>query len=224
MKTYEESERAGHSDTEITLGTRSILGIFFALALICGVFFGFGYSLGRGNASKASLGAQAAAQPAALTPASAPAPIQTVVEQSAATDGSEPKPQAGAPIAASPLAATPVAALPSAAAPAATPASVPQVTKAAYSAPASGSAAPASYPPQATPAQSFIMVQIAAVSRRDDADALVTALQKLGYRVSVRSDPVDQLLHIQIGPVATRDAAKAMRARLLNDGYNAILK
>ncbi len=44
---------------EITLSTASLLGIFFGLVLICGVFFGFGYSMGRGTgqgAQAASLG------------------------------------------------------------------------------------------------------------------------------------------------------------------------
>jgi cell division septation protein DedD len=68
------------------------------------------------------------------------------------------------------------------------------------------------------------MVQIAAVGRRDDADVLVTALQNRGYHVSVRTETTDQLLHVQIGPFTTRDQARAMQARLLNDGYNAILK
>ena len=31
---------------EISLGTGTILGIFFALAVLCAVFFGFGYALG----------------------------------------------------------------------------------------------------------------------------------------------------------------------------------
>lgn len=68
------------------------------------------------------------------------------------------------------------------------------------------------------------MVQIAAVSRRDDADALVAALRKLGYDASARAEQGDNLLHVQIGPFSTVDQAKAMRTRLLSDGYNAILK
>jgi cell division septation protein DedD len=68
------------------------------------------------------------------------------------------------------------------------------------------------------------MVQIAAVSRREDADVLVSALGKLGYHASARPAPTDNLLHVQIGPFATRDEAKIMRTKLLNDGYNAILK
>jgi cell division septation protein DedD len=68
------------------------------------------------------------------------------------------------------------------------------------------------------------MVQIAAVSRQEDADVLVSALKKRGYNVVVRNEPSDRFLHVQVGPFATRDEARAMRAKLLADGYNAILK
>ena len=44
----------GHSaDREISLGAPAILGIFFALALICAGFFGFGYTMGRKSAQAA---------------------------------------------------------------------------------------------------------------------------------------------------------------------------
>ncbi len=38
-------------DREISLGTGTILGIFFALAVVCAVFFGFGYAMGRKSAA-----------------------------------------------------------------------------------------------------------------------------------------------------------------------------
>ena len=41
---------SGEQDREISLGTTTILGIFFALALLCALFFGFGYSMGRRSA------------------------------------------------------------------------------------------------------------------------------------------------------------------------------
>ena len=68
------------------------------------------------------------------------------------------------------------------------------------------------------------MVQVAAISRQEDAEILVAALKKRGYSAVIRNDPKDSLLHIQIGPFATREEARAMRAKLLADGYNAILK
>lgn len=69
-----------------------------------------------------------------------------------------------------------------------------------------------------------IMVQIAAVSHQEDADVLVSALKRRGYTASAHSEPQDKLLHVQVGPFASRDEAKAMRAKLLTDGYNAIIK
>jgi len=68
------------------------------------------------------------------------------------------------------------------------------------------------------------MVQIAAVTRPEDANALAAALRQRGYNVVVRNEQQDQLLHVQVGPYPSRDVAKAMRAKLLADGYNAILK
>ena len=44
----DEEEIEGKA-SEITLSTASLLGIFFGLVLVCGVFFGFGYSMGRGT-------------------------------------------------------------------------------------------------------------------------------------------------------------------------------
>ena len=46
----DEEEMEGKA-SEITLSTASLLGIFFGLVLVCGVFFGFGYSMGRGTGS-----------------------------------------------------------------------------------------------------------------------------------------------------------------------------
>jgi DedD protein len=68
------------------------------------------------------------------------------------------------------------------------------------------------------------MVQIAAVTRQEDAEILMTALKKHGYNAVIHNDAKDNFIHVQIGPFATRDEARAMRTKLLADGYNAILK
>jgi cell division septation protein DedD len=219
MRTLEEVEETAHSDTEITLGTSSILGIFFALALVCGVFFGFGYSLGRGNTSKAVAPTPVTA-PAPEAETESPLPVKTVVEQPSpqVVEASTRKPS-GAITGSEPI--DTAAAAPQL--PAATPVSQ-TITPAAKSiAPAVVSAPNASETAAAIPAAA-IMVQIAAVARPQDAEVLVSALGKLGYHASVHPAAADSLLHVQIGPFATRDEAKAMRTKLLNDGYNAILK
>ena len=52
--TYDERpEKVDHRDTEITLSNTTLLLIFLGVAIICGVFFGFGYTIGKRNTSPA---------------------------------------------------------------------------------------------------------------------------------------------------------------------------
>ncbi|MGC1160310.1 MAG: SPOR domain-containing protein, partial [Acidobacteriaceae bacterium] len=78
--------------------------------------------------------------------------------------------------------------------------------------------------PAAATAQTSFMVQVAAVRIQTDGDILVDALKKHGYTAVARHEPQDQLLHIQLGPFTSRADAMAMRAKLLADGYNAVVK
>ena len=68
-------------------------------------------------------------------------------------------------------------------------------------------------------------VQVAAVSKQDDADALVDALKKKQYPAFVASNSsTDKLFRVQLSPFTDVKDAEAMRSRLINDGYNPILK
>jgi DedD protein len=68
-------------------------------------------------------------------------------------------------------------------------------------------------------------VQVAAVSRQEDAESLVEALKKKQYPAFVAGNTAgDKLYHIQVGPYAEVKDAEAMRARLISDGYNPIVK
>ena len=68
-------------------------------------------------------------------------------------------------------------------------------------------------------------VQVAAVTKQDDADALVDALKKKQYPAFVASNSTaDKLFRVQVGPFADIKDAEGMRTRLINDGYNPILK
>lgn len=256
MRSIQETEEQEHTDTEITLGMKSLLGVFFGLVLICGVFFGFGYSLGRGSSSIPSR--STSSEPAggttpskrAVQPSLAPAvsqassgsassaqtsaePVRSATREAESIPVTPRKPSASvikpvsqdSEVAASsaPSKPVPAAAMPSTVTPA-TSKALPAVASTSSAASGAQAAAPtASTPAVPTPAVPT-MVQIAAVSRQEDADVLVAALKKRGYNVIVRNEPRDSLLHVQIGPFATRDEAKAMRAKLLADGYNAILK
>jgi DedD protein len=208
----DEEEQEGKT-SEITLSTASLLGIFFGLVLICGVFFGFGYSMGRGTGS-----APATTTVATAEPEETPAPV---APRAAALSPAE---QDEAPAAAAPAPA--VARVQHEETPGNETSVAP--TKARSSKPSAAQKIPASLPADAETSATVIsgkpMVQIAAVARPEDADALVAALRQRGYGVVVRNEPQDKLLHVQVGPFADRGEAAAMKQKLLSDGYNAIIK
>ena len=188
-------------DRELTLGTGTILAIFFGIVLLCGVFFGFGYKMGSSKP----------AQPAiAAAPATATAPSATFNSF---------KPAAGSPVG-SATTPTPAPAHPSPhdeAPEASTPAPTPRTAPAAPTHPATESE------PVAIATGSFV-VQVAAFTHQEDADLLVHALKAKGYPAFARSEPQDKLQHIQVGPFTTHKDAEAAKQRLLADGYQPILK
>lgn len=205
-------------DTEITLGTTKLLGLFFGLVMVCAVFFALGYTLGR----KADVGIASASAAAPLQTASnsskpavsASQPAQPMtfyksVEQKDATAQLTPSPDAGSAKSGSPN---------STAANQSAPVSSPA---------AQGSSSPSSNPPDpmaAIPAGGYF-VQVAAVTKRDDADALVDALKKRQYPAFVSDgSSTDKLFRVQLGPFADIKEAEGTRTRLIDDGYNPILK
>jgi cell division septation protein DedD len=224
----DEDEIEGKA-SEITLSTASLLGIFFGLVLVCGVFFGFGYSTGRGTgaltqpppAPSAPPWNNGEAEEAAPKDPPAPAPAAQPVAQQQDDDETTAKAAPAAPkVVQAPkeeMAQALRAAVPfGAETPAQLVTSKPAAGKvsSAYQTPADVTATAAGQP----------MVQIAAVSRPQDADVLVAALRQRGYGVVVRSEPQDHLLHVQVGPFANRMQAAEIKQKLLSDGYNAIIK
>lgn len=86
-------------------------------------------------------------------------------------------------------------------------------------------AAPASDAPAEAPnlTGSSYFVQVAAVTKQEDADALVDALKKKQY-AAFATTQADKLIHVQVGPFSDIKEAEATRAKLVGDGYNPILK
>jgi cell division septation protein DedD len=72
---------------------------------------------------------------------------------------------------------------------------------------------------------SAYFVQVAAVSKQEDAEALVDALKKKEYPAFVAPQvTTDKLFRVQLGPFGDVKEAEAMRTRLIGDGYSPILK
>ena len=213
-------------DTEITLGTTKLLGLFFGLVAICAVFFAAGYTLGRksdsglsGATTLAPLATSNGAKPAGSGAApSAPMTFYKAVEQQT-TNPQLPPASAAAGTANS-------SAAPSPGGQAAT--SSPTTSSSGRSSSgAESQGTQTANPPDpmaAIPATGYF-VQVAAVTKQDDADALVDALKKKQYPAFVASNAAtDKLFRVQVGPFGDIKEAEAMRSRLINDGYNPILK
>lgn len=194
---------AADQDTEITLGTGKLLGIFFLLVAICAAFFTLGYLFGRGSTATAAsttvvstvpgTGSNAANKPSAGGGKSAETTQPAASDSSAGNSGV------------------------SQTAPTQAPSLVP--AKATQDA---GSTPPAD---ARTVSTGSYMVQVAAVSKQEDAEILVNALRKKQYPVlMVANVPGDSLFHVQVGPFSDPKEAESMRSRLAGDGYNAIVK
>jgi len=198
----------GSQDTEITLGTGKMLVLFFGLVALCGLFFGLGFSLGR-NSGRPSLAGSDPAQ------ASSGAALRTSATKSNGT----PQSGEGLTFYKAVEQKDPNAQLASNDGPkdgaAATPAPATKDQE-------NQSGAP---DPATALAASSYFVQVAAVSKQDDAQALVDALKKKQYTAfTSNSSATDKFFHVQVGPFNDLKDAEATRAKLISDGYNPILK
>ncbi|HEV2484806.1 MAG TPA: SPOR domain-containing protein [Terracidiphilus sp.] len=226
----EQEQAQPQRDTELTLGVGTLSLMFLSFVLICGLFFGLGYEVGRRGTSftsAAGLQPSVGAQTPLGASGSLPKPSATAAvrvappTQSAMPQGADSQP--GAANQPQSLAAMPAAAQP-ASNPAASAVGQLEVRPALAQPTSVPQAGSASGVHPALPAAVQLMVQVAAVSRQEDAEVLAGALRKRGYAVSTRRDPADNLIHVRIGPFNTRDEANRWRLKLLNDGYNALIQ
>lgn len=182
------------TDTEITLGTGKMLALFFGLVILCAIFFGMGFTMGKNSVRTA--------------PELLPSPsmsARTAVASRPATAGASPPP-------------TQITDQPPANASAPT-----TNNSSAPSAPAAPSQdqGPPNIPTE--PGQAYY-VQVAAVSKQEDADSLVEALKGRQYSAFIANQGSDKLFHVQVGPFTDIKQAEDMRGKLVADGYSPILK
>ncbi|MGH9482673.1 MAG: SPOR domain-containing protein, partial [Terriglobales bacterium] len=204
---------------QMELSGKGLLTLFFVLAIVCGMFFAFGYTIGKHaipttftlgsapatttrlspvNGSNPNAGAAAGVQPPNLKDlGSAEANQIPATLTPETTNGAA---AAGNPTAANPQPATPTT-----------------QTAAKAEAPVAASTAAA---------QGVYEVQVFAGGQAD-AQSLATALKARGYPanvVSPEANASDKLYRVQVGPYLTNAEAQAMRSRLTADGYQAVVK
>ena len=240
-------------DSDITIGPGKLLGLFFMLVMICGVFFAIGYSLGKTSAheqamndktalsaslSAPAVGDSSAAKPSAVVPAKSEAGAAATQEQpkqeepdltffnsvkrsdkgkqdtTQTASATSPK-QATAKVDEPPTSKAAAPALQTVAAPIADPNS-----------PAKTATQADTKAVVTTAANGAFVVQIAAVTREEDAAALAGALRKKNYSVFVVNNPAvhDKFYHVQVGPFTSMQDAEAMKVKLTGEGYNPIVK
>jgi cell division septation protein DedD len=202
--------------SEFRTGLSPWMKTFFGAAVLCAIFFALGYSFGRNSAPIATT--NLTGDPKPVAGASTEKPSAAQAQNAGVTDDPnvaakqsdltfyksvENKPDAQL---------TPPPA---------------QETKPVQAPPAQTAAQTPKSPPEMANIKvgGNIAVQVAAVSKEEDADALVGALRSKNYPVFVVSNvPGDKLFHVQVGPFAEIKDAEAIRARLASDGYNPIIK
>jgi len=238
-----EPRRAKGRDYQVELGTTGLLALFCSLAVMCGVFFAFGYTLGKhaipatfslgsndnngGPSTGLDKPAPGTPQPVPVIPTPAansevqpPNPADlTAAEDSAPSSSLQPGAGTDAGSAAGTAApdATLKPAKPKAAKPG-SPSPGNAATTSASALPADGARASGS---------GSYSVQVFAGTKEGDAKALAAALKGKQYSVFIlRPGQVngDQLYRVQVGPFASVTEAEATRSHLTADGYTAILK
>lgn len=202
-----EKESDPVQDREITLNTGKLLGMFFGLAIVCGVFFTMGYLLGKSTTAGGHteiVGAVPTGGSSAGKPSAGNKTPETIT-QTCPPGSSDCAPAASGDSGSSSKTPDQSSKQP------------------ASSSNASDQSGQAGTEVKPGTSGSF-MVQVAAVSKQEDADILRTALQKKQYPAFISSSAGDPLFHVQVGPFTDKKDADAMRTRLANDGYNAIVK
>lgn len=189
-------------ETEILLGNKQLLGIFFVVALLLGVAFYGGYMVGRNGSARRSLAATVAQEePPATAPAAAggethvvPPGSGTVTDQSTKTDmAPAQEPPLGSAKRRTPPAETPEG--------------------------ESGARSNEAFAPQV--GQQFL--QVAAVSR-DEAEAVADVLQKKGFRAHAVPKPGNpKLYRVIIGPIRDTADLSSTRDALMRTGFREVI-
>jgi len=199
------------------MGTKGLLTVFFGLAVVCGLFFAFGYTIGHHTIPATfTLGSAPPVVNKAAAPTAAPG-VQppnaaqlgaAESNQTPATLSNNPPPGAGDGTAAGPV--------------------EPGAAAGGDAKTAANAAGATAGEPTAQPkvnANGAFQVFVFSGSQ-NDANLLAAALQAKNYPalvVSPAANSVDGLFRVEVGPYMTRPEADAIRSRLAADGYQATI-
>ena len=204
---------------DLILENRHLLVIFFGIVALSGVFFAFGYIVGRNTLSPSAATALAesgspegAAKPSPMPPALYyQRPTPPAVPPAEEPGSSQPELQFDQSLSER----TPETKLES-----------PESTGAA------AASSPAQPNPPSEPARPSavgspppgILVQVSALTRQQDAETLVQLLKEKKLPVLVTTAPNDTLFHVVVGPYPSDSEAQRVKRLLEEDGFQPIIK
>jgi len=210
--------RTGESETEILLGNKQLLGIFFVAAILLGAAFTGGYMVGRGPTGKKALPAAAANEPAsAANTDTAGGETHSIPADSTDAGSAAQEPtNGGASEQAEARAQKPVSANQE------PPLGSPERKRFEQAHPAPADPASANsegFAPQ--PGQEFL--QVVAVGR-DEAGAIADVLRKKGFEAHAVPKPGNTALYrVLIGPIKDAADLSATRDSLRKTGFRDVI-
>ena len=189
---------------ELVLENKQVIGIFLGIALLCGVFFALGYAVGRSTASPAEDLTQPEDEFTATGEKPSALPSPTYIQRNPAAATQNPGSDTDLGFYQSVQEAQPQAMLPSGETQAAAPGTPP--------------------PPAVQPPPPGILVQVSALTRREDAESLVVLLKEKKLPVLVTSGDNDTLFHVVVGPYKTDAEAQRVRQLLEQEGFRPFIR
>jgi DedD protein len=203
---------------------KHVIGLFLLMLLFSGVFFSLGYVMGRNQYDsqvRAATTNPHAAEPAYI-PKSEPTPKKSTqaVADDTGTDQAAPSPGWDFSHTASPSKSEPrLEPAPKPAAVAA-PASKIVNAKSNLDTPSTVKSAKTSVVAPLVPSGAFLL-QVAALTKQDDALAIASSLQKKHFTAYVAPPLKDKFYRVQVGPFKDQKSADAAKSGLEGAGYKA---
>ncbi|HEX4807390.1 MAG TPA: SPOR domain-containing protein [Bryobacteraceae bacterium] len=196
--------RTSENETEILLGNKQLLGIFFVITVLLGIAFTGGYMVGRGSGEKKSPAPAASVGPAA---------------PSASAAGGETHSVAAAPNAEDTQAPVTPAVKNGAAVEDGAPLGAPKRSKAQTEQPTASADTSGHFVPEA--GQTFLQV---AATTRDEAEGVADVLHKRGFRAHAVPKPGNpKLYRVLIGPVRDAGDLSTTREALRKTGFREVI-
>lgn len=193
---------------ELVLENKQVMGVFLVMAVLCGIFFALGFVVGRSSGSEA-IAAEVADEnlPPGEKPSAMPAPAYIPKSQQAAALGDFGGEQT-----------TPETDL----------SFYNNVETNAPDGPAESAAEQkqdAAAPTQPVgPPPDGILVQVSALTRRNDAENLLNLLKEKDLPVLVTTGTNDSLFHVVVGPYKNDKEAEAVKQALEKDGFRPFIR